>query len=200
MLRCARAVAAKLARIFLWANGLARRERDVPVVVVAEVEEEMAVERHVLRLVAHQAPVVAAELGVSMAPCTELPLAHAMRLEIVLRLLLPPGGQRVVKDPPVILEGGTREQPLALLDRMLHQLCHAYQAVVALGERLLHVLPPIAAVPRLVPAAIQCCELLGRVLLRRLPAAALALQPIGARHLALDRLFEGLDAHHPPAR
>eukprot|EP00966_Prymnesium_polylepis_P166193 3842012-Prymnesium_polylepis.2 len=146
----------------------------------------MAVERHVLGLVAHQAPVVAAELRVSVAPRAELPLAHAVCLEIVLGLLLPPGGQRVVEDPPVVLEGGAREQPLALLDRVLHELCHADEAVVTLGKRRLYVLPPIAAVPRLVPAALERCELLGRVVLRRLPAAGPALEPVGARDLSLD--------------
>ena len=90
MLGRARAVAAKLARVLLWAHGLARRERDVPVVVVGEVEEEMAVERHVLGLVAHQAPVVAPEFRVSVAARAELSLAKALGLQVILSLLLPP--------------------------------------------------------------------------------------------------------------
>ena len=52
------------------------------------------------RCVANKAPMVWAKLGIGIAPRAQLPVTEATRLEMVLRLLLPPGRERFMEEPP----------------------------------------------------------------------------------------------------
>ena len=70
--------------------------------IVCEIEE-VAIKRHILRLIADQAPVIATEFSVSVAARAKFPLTKAALLEVILCLLLPPGRQRIVEQPPRVL-------------------------------------------------------------------------------------------------
>eukprot|EP00966_Prymnesium_polylepis_P308921 7138445-Prymnesium_polylepis.2 len=63
------------------------------------------------------------------------------------------------------------------------------KAMVSLGQGRLHLLAPVVAVERLVPPALELGELRLRPILRLAPfmhLPAVGLEPVGARHLALD--------------
>eukprot|EP00966_Prymnesium_polylepis_P197136 4568646-Prymnesium_polylepis.1 len=139
------------------ADGKVTGDRHVLLHGVLEVREQLIVERHQLRRVAHQLALVACAL-VGLALGRELAvLIEAERREVRLCAGLPPLRERVVRDDPCVAVLRVGEQPVALRDNVVNQVDDAAERLTAgrRAESFRELAAPLLAVAHLVATALE---------------------------------------------